>query len=170
MKENIEEKNINFLIYDGKKLPFENSTFDIVFSSNVLEHLPNLDEIQKEFSRVLNNNGICIHILPSSSWRFWTIITSIIKYWYFDPRPHGKITNNCFMELIYFSKNFWKKSFKKNNFEIIKIFSNRLFYTGNNLFGLKIKLESRILLSKIFGSSCNVFVIKKIISKNHKNV
>ena len=74
------------------------------------------------------------------------------------------------MELIYFSKNFWKKSFKKNNFEIIKIFSNRLFYTGNNLFGLKIKLESRILLSKIFGSSCNAFVIKKIISKNHTNV
>ena len=46
------------------------------------------------------------------------------------------------MELIYFSKNFWKKSFKKNNFEIIKIFSNKLFYTGNNLFGLKIKQQN----------------------------
>ena len=169
-KKDIEEKGINFLVYDGKKIPFENNTFDIIFSSSVLEHLNNLDDLQEEFCRVLNDDGICIHILPSSSWRFWTIVTSIIKYWYFDLRPHGEIVNNSFMELIYFSRNFWKKNFKKNNFEIIKIFSNKLFYTGNNLFGLKINLKSRIFLSKFFGSSCNVFVIKKIISKNHTNV
>jgi len=169
-KKDIEEKDINFLIYDGQKIPFENNTFNIIFSSNVLEHLNNLDDIQKEFFRVLDDDGICIHILPSSSWRFWTIITSIVKYWYFDPRPHGEITNSSFMELIYFSRNFWKKNFKKNNFKILKIFSNKLFYTGNNLFGLKINLKSRIFLSKFLGSSCNVFVIKKNISNDYTDV
>ena len=126
-----------------------------------MEHLKNLDEIQQEFLRVLKDDGICIHILPSTTWRFWTIITTLIKYWYLDPRPHGEITNNCFMELIYFSKSFWVKSFKKNNFEVLKIFQNNLFYTGNNIFGLKLDLKKRILLSKFFGSSCNVYILKK---------
>ena len=160
-KKLFDDEGIDFLIYDGSNIPFGKKYFNIIFSSNVLEHLKNLDEIQQEFLRVLKDDGICIHILPSTTWRFWTIITTLIKYWYLDPRPHGEITNNCFMELIYFSKSFWVKSFKKNNFEVLKIFQNNLFYTGNNIFGLKLDLKKRILLSKFFGSSCNVYILKK---------
>ena len=160
-KKLLNEEGINFVLYNGYEIPFEKKYFNIIFSSNVLEHLRNLDDIQQEFLRVLDDDGVCIHILPSSSWRFWTIVTTLIKYWYINPKPHGEITNNCFMELIYFSKFFWKKSFKKNNFKILKIFSNNLFYIGNNLFGLKLDLEKRILLSKLLGSSCNIFILKK---------
>jgi SAM-dependent methyltransferase len=160
-KKMLNEEGINFVLYNGYEIPFEKKYFNIIFSSNVLEHLRNLDDIQQEFLRVLDDDGVCIHILPSSSWRFWTIVTTLIKYWYINPKPHGEITNNCFMELIYFSKFFWKKSFKKNNFKILKIFSNNLFYIGNNLFGLKLDLEKRILLSKLLGSSCNIFILKK---------
>ena len=165
-KNNLENNNINFLIYDGKKIPFKNSTFDIIFSSNVMEHLSNLDEIQRELFRVLKDDGICIHILPSTNWRLWTIISSVIKYWYLDPRPHGDLASNCFSELIYFSQKEWKKNFLNNNFEIIDIFQNNLFYSGNNLFGLRISLKSRFFLAKIFGSSCNIFIIKKNKKEN----
>ena len=48
-RQDLVDKNIDYLIYDGKKIPFENNKFDIIFSSNVLEHLENLDEIQKNF-------------------------------------------------------------------------------------------------------------------------
>ena len=162
-KKYLTNNDINFLIYDGKKIPFQKNTFDIIFSSNVLEHVPNLDEIQAELFRVLKDNGICIHILPSPSWRFWTIMSSLAKYWYIDPRPHGEITSNCFKELIFFSKTVWIKNFKKNNFQIKKVLKTNLFYTGNNLFGLKIKMFYRIFLAKILGSSCNIFIIKKNI-------
>ena len=111
--EEISKNSINFLVYDGKQIPLDDKKFDIVFSSNVLEHLTNLDQIQREIYRVLKDDGFCIHILPSSSWRFWTILSSFLKYWYIDPRPHGEITNNSLFELVFFSRNFWEKFKKK---------------------------------------------------------
>lgn len=61
--------------YDGETIPFPNHTFDVIFSSNVLEHIPHLDTFQSEIKRVLKANGVVIHVLPTSTWRFWTIIT-----------------------------------------------------------------------------------------------
>jgi len=55
--------------YDGRNLPFEDGTFDIVFSSNVLEHVPHLDELNREIARVLRSGGRAIHVLPSASWQ-----------------------------------------------------------------------------------------------------
>ncbi|ADJ29325.1 class I SAM-dependent methyltransferase [Nitrosococcus watsonii] len=62
-------------IYDGYKIPFADNTFDIVFSSNVLEHIPHLDKFQDEIKRVLKSGGSAIHIVPTSTWRFWTFLT-----------------------------------------------------------------------------------------------
>lgn len=59
--------------YDGRRLPFPDQCFDIVFSSNVLEHIPHVEEFQSEVARVLKPNGRAIHVLPSAGWRFWTI-------------------------------------------------------------------------------------------------
>ncbi len=61
--------------YNGIHIPFADNYFDIVFSSNVLEHIPNLVEFQGEMQRVLKSDGIAIHVVPSGSWRFWTNIT-----------------------------------------------------------------------------------------------
>ena len=36
------------VFYDGKKIPFDDAYFDSVFSSEVFEHVFNLDEILKE--------------------------------------------------------------------------------------------------------------------------
>jgi ubiquinone/menaquinone biosynthesis C-methylase UbiE len=60
------------LNYDGEHIPFPNSHFDIVFSSNVLEHISNLPKFQVEIKRVLKPDGIVIHGVPSGTWRFWT--------------------------------------------------------------------------------------------------
>ena len=61
--------------YDGKHIPFADHTFDVVFSSNVLEHVPHLTVILNEIARVTKVDGMVVHILPSSAWRFWTIVT-----------------------------------------------------------------------------------------------
>jgi 2-polyprenyl-3-methyl-5-hydroxy-6-metoxy-1,4-benzoquinol methylase len=58
--------------YDGKCIPFPCNYFDIVFSSNVLEHIPHVVDLQIEIKRVLKPDGIAVHVLPSVSWRFWT--------------------------------------------------------------------------------------------------
>ena len=63
------------LIYDGKRIPFSDNSFDVIFSSCVLEHIPHIWEFQKEILRVLRRGGVAIHILPSSLWRIWTTTT-----------------------------------------------------------------------------------------------
>ena len=58
-------------IYDGTTIPFANETFDVVFSSNTMEHVVDLDALENEMKRVLKPGGICIHIIPSHVWKWW---------------------------------------------------------------------------------------------------
>lgn len=58
--------------YDGRHIPFEDRSFDVVFSSNVLEHVPHVYDLLIEMRRVLVPDGLAIHILPTPVWRFWT--------------------------------------------------------------------------------------------------
>lgn len=50
--------------YDGHKLPFENESYDNVFSSEVIEHISNIDEIFDEINRVLKKNGLFFITTP----------------------------------------------------------------------------------------------------------
>lgn len=58
--------------YDGKAIPFANGAFDVVYSSNVLEHVLQPEDFQDEILRVLKPTGIAIHIVPSGTWRLWS--------------------------------------------------------------------------------------------------
>jgi ubiquinone/menaquinone biosynthesis C-methylase UbiE len=59
--------------FDGMTIPFGPAEFDLVFSSNVLEHVADLPHLLAEMSRV--PGGYCLHLVPSASWRVWTILT-----------------------------------------------------------------------------------------------
>jgi len=50
--------------YDGKVLPFEDNTFDTIFTSEVFEHIFNLNEILKELNRVLKKEGEILITCP----------------------------------------------------------------------------------------------------------
>lgn len=58
-----EEENID-VYYDGKTLPFENETFDSIFSSEVFEHIFNLEPIIQELNRVLRIDGDMLITVP----------------------------------------------------------------------------------------------------------
>jgi SAM-dependent methyltransferase len=58
--------------YDGHRIPAADASFDVAFSSNVLEHIPHLEAFQAELHRVLRPDGIAVHLLPSATWRIWT--------------------------------------------------------------------------------------------------
>ncbi|WP_187471243.1 class I SAM-dependent methyltransferase [Luteimonas viscosa] len=61
-------------IYDGRNLPFADASFDVVVSSNVLEHVQDLDALLADMSRVLRREGIAVHVLPTHTWRVWTTL------------------------------------------------------------------------------------------------
>ena len=54
------------VFYDGKKIPFSDEYFDSVFSSEVFEHVFNLDEILKEINRVMKPDGLMLITCPFS--------------------------------------------------------------------------------------------------------
>lgn len=62
--------------YDGRNIPFEDRSFDIVFTSNVLEHVEDLVQMNKEIRRVLKPPGYAVHIMPTHAWRFWTTLSA----------------------------------------------------------------------------------------------
>ena len=85
--------------YDGKKFPLEDEKFDVVFSSNVLEHVRDVPAILGEIKRVLKPTGCAIHILPTPTWRFFT---SLAHYFFLlsyplrrakDDSSSGRLTN-----------------------------------------------------------------------------
>lgn len=65
--------------YDGRNIPFPDGSFDIVFSSNVLEHVSGLSYLQTEIKRVLRPGGVCVHLMPTGAWRFWTNVAHYVE-------------------------------------------------------------------------------------------
>jgi ubiquinone/menaquinone biosynthesis C-methylase UbiE len=62
-------------VYDGHHLPFDEASFDVVYTSNMLYHVEALSEFLVEIKRVLRPGGLALHLLPSASWRLWTNLT-----------------------------------------------------------------------------------------------
>lgn len=62
--------------YDGRQIPFDDASFDIVFSSNVMEHVPDLHQTNREIQRILRPSGYCVHVMPTHVWRFWTTLSA----------------------------------------------------------------------------------------------
>jgi SAM-dependent methyltransferase len=80
--------------YDGRILPADSNSRDVVFSSNVLEHVRDIGPFLDEMLRVMAAGGCSIHILPTPTWRLWTILTHYIwlakRLWKFLLRPFTK--------------------------------------------------------------------------------
>jgi SAM-dependent methyltransferase len=57
------------VVADAANLPFVDGYFDLVFSSNVLEHVEKLDDSLAEMKRVLAPGGIMIHSMPTGTWK-----------------------------------------------------------------------------------------------------
>jgi SAM-dependent methyltransferase len=147
--------------YDGKNIPFKDNTFDIVFSSNVLEHILHIYEFQKEIHRVLKPSTWAIHVLPSGSWRFWTNITHCLKIWSV-PKCHGEHAGNSLIEILYFTRRWWTQLFHKTGWQVSYYSSNGLFYTGHSTMDCRLNMGTRHILSRLLGSSCHIFVLKEI--------
>lgn len=55
--------------WDGKKLPFENDNYNSGMLIEVLEHVPNPEDVLKEINRVINNKGVLLITVPF----LWTL-------------------------------------------------------------------------------------------------
>ncbi|MBP9759478.1 class I SAM-dependent methyltransferase [Candidatus Dojkabacteria bacterium] len=54
-----------FVVSSASKLPFKDNTFDVVLSTEVIEHVDNQKEALKEMCRVLKKNGVLVITTPN---------------------------------------------------------------------------------------------------------
>ena len=146
--------------YDGHHIPFDNDYFDVVFSSNTLEHIPHIREFQKEIMRILKQDGRAIHLMPSGSWCVWSIVTRFLKYLKFA-KPHGEFAKTAISEIYYFRRAWWRQLFLETGWDIKFSGSNRLFYTGDSVMDARLNVSIRSKLSRLLGGSCNLFYLEK---------
>ncbi len=72
---------------DITNLPFEDSSFDIVFCNHVLEHIPNDTKAMQELYRVMKKGGMGIFQIPQDINRETTFEDDSIT----DPKERAKI-------------------------------------------------------------------------------
>ena len=81
--------NVEYKICDAQDLSvFDNDSFALIFSSNLLEHIKNKDQALQEMKRVLlREEGIMIHTIPNRLWKvlsfigyYLILITRIFRY------------------------------------------------------------------------------------------
>lgn len=173
--------------YNGQLLPFAEASFDIVYSSHVLEHVAHLSLLSDEIRRVLKPGGIVVHVLPSPAWRIGTSIThylalpgvlmtraathggdaapgatkpmlSNLLSLLFAPR-HGE-RGNRFTEAWFFRTAWWQQKFSKTGWRVTDTFALGVFYTGNIILGARLSLTARSLLARIFGSASYCYTMR----------
>jgi SAM-dependent methyltransferase len=62
-------QNCRFVWYDGKKIPFDDETFDVVISFQVIEHIQDDFSFVKEINRVLKKGGKLFLTTPNRLYR-----------------------------------------------------------------------------------------------------
>lgn len=64
-----------FLLANSEQIPFRDRTFDLIFSSNVIEHIVNKEAAFREMLRVGKQDCLFVHTVPTSYWKALSIIT-----------------------------------------------------------------------------------------------
>lgn len=146
------------LPFDGVHLPFADGSFDLVFSSNVLEHVENPAGLLGDCRRVLGPSGTAVHLVPSASWRVWSIASELLRYCQ-PVAPHGEEAGNAFAEISVFRERSWRRFFYRLGWTVLRHGTNRLFYSGGSLLDRRVSLGVRARLSRVLGSSCHVFEV-----------
>ena len=169
--------------YDGCKIPYQDSSFDVAFSSNVLEHVRDFAGLMKEITRILRPNGYCVHTMPTPVWRFWHSISGYADLPFFllaaakgqvcarslprqiaarlVPVSHGKSCPS-FVELWTYRRMHWAQAFVRNGFQVLKIVPMGLFYTGWSALGASLDIRARERVAAVLGSACALYVVKPV--------
>lgn len=104
-------------------LEFSKHTFDVIFSSNVLEHIKELQPVFKELKRVAKDDALFVFILPTPAWRLMS------SFWYIF-----RVLKIIFSKLFHYSLNWRHKAVSKDN----SIHENQVKYKKASLY-VKIK-------------------------------
>lgn len=163
---------------------FPPAAFDLIFSSNVLEHVPRIASGLAQMERVLQPGGLMIHVLPTGFWKFLQYLLfgpvkfrnmlklflcreikkqtksreefPIQKSFEFFPASHGGQVSSL-AEFYYFSRRYWQSLFEKSGFEILSV--KKLQFHSPYHLGLPFSIRS--FFSRAGFSSAQAYIMKR---------
>jgi len=160
------------VFYDGKHIPFEDGSFDAVFTSEVFEHVFNLEEALKEINRVMKPGAsilatcpfaICEHEVPNDFARYSSYgLRSLLERNGFEVVHQDKTGNSVeavFQLWIMYLHQHINPKFRK--IPVVRSAFRLISYTSLNFFAL---LLSRILPNRKDLYLNNVILCKKVRS------
>ncbi|MEF3279771.1 MAG: class I SAM-dependent methyltransferase [Elusimicrobiota bacterium] len=161
-------KNINIVLGDALKTEFKNDFFDVVISSDILEHIENDEKAIEETNRILKKGGIFIVFVPAFKflWSYHDVINEHKRrYTKRDLvniiEKHGfKILKASYWNFSFFIPALLIRWFKG----FFRIRSNdyyKLPYLINKFIILILKFENFILRFINFPFGVSVFVVAK---------
>ena len=114
-----------FFIYDGVSLPFDDNSFDVIISQQVLEHVHNVEKYFSESKRVLSSRGVILLEFPhrlvpfDTHTRMWFIhyLPSIIRDVVYD--KYAKNKSQYYSNLLNLQPIWHYKRLLKNMFSSI---------------------------------------------------
>lgn len=155
------------IYYDGKTVPFPDGHFDSIFSSEVFEHIFNLEEILTELHRVLKPGGHMLvtlpfvweeHEIPYDFARYTSFgIEYLLKKNGFDVIATEKTTN--YVETVFQMWNayIWNTYAYSPRWHLISLLRTLLLIAPISILG--------ILLSKILRVNSNLYCNNIVIAK-----
>lgn len=101
------KKNLEFIQGDAQKMPFKDSTFDVVVSLETIEHLPEPEKFVKEVVRVLKPDGLFYVSTPNDD-----EFTEGNEYHLheFDFKELSRLMNKYFAKKEYYYQGSWYSS------------------------------------------------------------
>jgi ubiquinone/menaquinone biosynthesis C-methylase UbiE len=116
--------NVEYRICDAQDLSqFGDKSFDLIYSSNMLEHIPDLHKCLAECRRVLKDGGIMLHTMPNLWWKTSTLVLSLGRI-----GVHG-VSSNHLSEFHAFGYKTWISKFQKNGLWVSEVVGFP-FYAG----------------------------------------
>jgi len=141
--------------YDGHTLPFADNSFDSVFTSEVLTHIFNIDEIMLELYRVLKPGGC--------------ILVTVPFVWYENETPNDSVRYTFFGVKYLFEKyGFRIEKINKSGSFFLTALQMMIAFLYTHLFPRKVWLK--IILTFIFISPLNILgiIFSKLLPKNNE--
>lgn len=148
------EQNSVDVYYDGKTIPFDNEHFDNVFSTEVFEHVFELDASLNEINRVLKTNGKLLITLPF--------------FWEEHAEPYDFCRYSSFgIDYMLEKHGFKILEHEKNGDYITTIYQMKNTY-WLNLLGNKNRLVRKLLLLIVLINNTKGFILSRLLPLNKK--
>jgi ubiquinone/menaquinone biosynthesis C-methylase UbiE len=119
---NIKDKKVILRCGFNEKIPFEDESFDIAFSFDVLEHVDNIEKSMSENSRVLKKEGtLVLEMTP-----YYSLFGHHLFYFTLIP-VHYFLKKETIIKWINFKKKNKKWNYaEKMSFELFQLYLNKI--------------------------------------------